>query len=102
MIIIAIFAVLSDNYLHPGNLITITKQVAFNAIMALGMLLVILNGGIDLSVGSTVGLTGAVAGNLFRGYNLPLTEADHVPQGLGDRGHRGGGRDARRLAQRAA
>ena len=31
------------------------------------MLLVILNGGIDLSVGSTVGLTGAVAGNLFAG-----------------------------------
>ena len=30
-----------------------TSQVALNAILAIGMLLVILNGGIDLSVGST-------------------------------------------------
>jgi len=80
VIIIAIFAVLSDNYLTAGNLTTITKQVAFNAIIALGMLLVILNGGIDLSVGSTVGLTGAVAGNLFRGMNLPLSEAIMFPK----------------------
>lgn len=80
LIIIVIFAALSDNYLTAGNLTTITKQVAFNAIVALGMLMVILNGGIDLSVGSTVGLTAAIAGNLFRGLNLPLTEAIMFPQ----------------------
>jgi erythritol transport system permease protein len=80
VIIVVIFAVLSDNYLTTGNLTTITKQVAFNAIVALGMLMVILNGGIDLSVGSTVGLTAAVAGNLFRGLNLPLTEAVMFPK----------------------
>jgi erythritol transport system permease protein len=80
VIIIAIFAVLSDNYLTAGNLTTITKQVAFNAIIALGMLMVILNGGIDLSVGSTVGLTGAVAGNLFRGLDVPLTQAIMFPK----------------------
>jgi erythritol transport system permease protein len=80
VIIVAIFAFLSDNYLTTGNLTTITKQVAFNAIVALGMLMVILNGGIDLSVGSTVGLTAAVAGNLFRGLNLPLTEAVMFPK----------------------
>ncbi len=76
IVIIAIFAILSDNYLTTGNLTTITKQVAFNAIVAIGMLLVILNGGIDLSVGSTVGLSGAVAGNLFRGVPLPFS--DHI------------------------
>lgn len=80
LIIVAIFAALSDNYLTTGNLTTITKQVAFNAIVALGMLLVILNGGIDLSVGSTVGLTGAVAGNLFRGLDLPFTQAIMFPK----------------------
>jgi erythritol transport system permease protein len=79
VIIIAIFAVLSDNYLTAGNLTTITKQVAFNAIVALGMLLVILNGGIDLSVGSIVGLTAAVAGNLFRGVQVPGTEVTMFP-----------------------
>jgi len=80
VIIIAIFTVLSDNYMTTGNLTTITKQVAFNAIVALGMLMVILNGGIDLSVGSTVGLTGAVAGNLFRGLDMPLSQAIMFPK----------------------
>jgi erythritol transport system permease protein len=79
VIIIAIFAILSDNYLTAGNLTTITKQVAFNAIVALGMLLVILNGGIDLSVGSIVGFTAAVAGNLFRGVHVPGTDLTMFP-----------------------
>lgn len=78
-IIIVIFAALNDNYLAVSNLTTIAKDVSFNAIIALGMLMVILNAGIDLSVGSTVGLTGAVAGNLFRGVDLPLTEAVMFP-----------------------
>jgi len=80
ILIIVFFALQSGNYLSAGNLTSITKQVAFNAIIALGMLLVILNAGIDLSVGSTVGLTGAVAGNLFRGLNLPLTDVIMIPK----------------------
>jgi erythritol transport system permease protein len=79
VIIIAIFAIMSDNYLTAGNLTTITKQVAFNAIVALGMLMVILNGGIDLSVGSIVGFTAAVAGNLFRGVPIPGTDVTMFP-----------------------
>ena len=39
-------------------------------ILAIGMLLVILNGGIDLSVGSTLGLSGVVAGFLMQGVTL--------------------------------
>ncbi|WP_407940192.1 ABC transporter permease [Nakamurella leprariae] len=80
IVIVAFFAIMSENYLTGGNLTSIIKQVAFNAIIALGMLLVILNGGIDLSVGSTVGLTGAVAGNLFRGLHVPFTDAILFPQ----------------------
>ncbi|GAB3714543.1 ABC transporter permease [Nocardiopsis nanhaiensis] len=78
-IIIVIFASMSDTYLSAGNLVTVAKDVAFNAIIALGMLMVILHSGIDLSVGSTVGLTGAVAGNLFQGVHLPLTDAVMYP-----------------------
>ncbi len=73
VVIIAVFAVLSDNYLRPENLIIMTRHVAMNAILAIGMLLVILNGGIDLSVGSTVGLTGVIAGYLLKGYEMPFT-----------------------------
>ena len=75
-VLIVVFGLLSDSFLTVPNLITMTKHVAINAVIALGMLLVILKGGIDLSVGSIVGLSGVVAGELLEG--LPLGFADLV------------------------
>lgn len=70
IVLIIIFALLSDSFLSFNNLVTMTKHVAYNAILALGMLFVILKGGIDLSVGSTVGLSGVIAGVLLQGWQL--------------------------------
>ena len=53
-----------------------TKHVAINAILAIGMLMVILTGGIDLSVGSIVGLAGMVAGVLLEGLHLGFVDID--------------------------
>jgi erythritol transport system permease protein len=71
--IIVVFGVLSDAYLSWDNLVTMTKHVAINAILAIGMLMVILTGGIDLSVGSIVGLAGIVAGVLLEGLHVGHT-----------------------------
>ena len=79
VIIIAVFSALSPNFLEPDNLILMTRHVALNAILAIGMLLVILNGGIDLSVGSSVGLSGVVAGYLLQGANVPGTDQVAYP-----------------------
>jgi erythritol transport system permease protein len=68
--IVIVFGVLSDAYLTWDNLVTMTKHVAINGILAIGMLMVILTGGIDLSVGSIVGLAGIVAGVLLEGLHL--------------------------------
>src|SRR3546814_11183834 len=46
-------------------MVLMLKHVALNAILAIGLTYVIVAGGIDLSVGSTVGLTGMVAGFLL-------------------------------------
>jgi erythritol transport system permease protein len=62
IVIIVVFSLLSDSFLTWDNLVTMTKHVAINALLALGMLMVILTGGIDLSVGSIVGLAGVVTG----------------------------------------
>ncbi|MWV47857.1 ABC transporter permease [Rathayibacter sp. VKM Ac-2803] len=70
IVLIIIFSLISDAYLTLPNLITMTRHVAMNAILALGMLFVILKGGIDLSVGSTVGLSGVVAGVLLQGLRI--------------------------------
>jgi erythritol transport system permease protein len=80
IVIILIFAAMSDTYLTGSNLITMTRHVAINAILALGMLLVILTGGIDLSVGSIVGLSGIVAGVLLEGWELTSLDVILYPQ----------------------
>ena len=72
-IIVIFFSILSDKFLQYSNLVLMTRHVAMNAILAIGMLLVILNGGIDLSVGSIVGLSGVVAGYLMQGAPVPFT-----------------------------
>lgn len=74
LIIVVVFSALSPNFLEPDNLILMTRHVAMNAILAIGMLMVILNGGIDLSVGSTVGLSGVVSGYVLQGFDMPLSE----------------------------
>ena len=66
------FSLLSPEFLTTGNLAILVKHVAINAILAIGMTFVILSGGIDLSVGSIVGLCGMIAGGLLsRGLELP-------------------------------
>lgn len=79
-LIVVIFTALSDTYLTPGNMITMTRHVAVNAILALGMLVVILTGGIDLSVGSIVGLSGIVAGTLLQGWKFTSLDVILYPQ----------------------
>jgi erythritol transport system permease protein len=78
-IIIIAFSAMSPNFLQPDNLILMTRHVAMNAILAIGMLMVILNGGIDLSVGSTVGVSGVVAGYLLQGSNVPFSDLIAYP-----------------------
>jgi ribose/xylose/arabinose/galactoside ABC-type transport system permease subunit len=55
------FALASDHFLTPENLINVTLQTSIIAIIAAGMTFVILTAGIDLSVGSLVALTGVIA-----------------------------------------
>lgn len=53
-----------------SNVIVMTQQVSVYAILSIGMLIVIMDGGIDLSVGSTLGLSGMVAGLALQGFTI--------------------------------
>ncbi len=64
LVLIAIVSGMSHNFFTVANLFNILQQTSVNAIMAVGMTLVILTSGIDLSVGSLLALTGAVAASL--------------------------------------
>ncbi len=69
--IIVTFSSLSPNYASVGNFLIMANHVAIFGLLAIGMLLVILNGGIDLSVGSVLGLSGVFAGFLMQGVEIP-------------------------------
>jgi erythritol transport system permease protein len=79
-LIVIVFSILTPQFLQPETLLLMTRHVAMNAIIAIGMLIVILNGGIDLSVGSIVGLSGIIAGWLLQGWNIPFTDMVAYPQ----------------------
>jgi erythritol transport system permease protein len=65
IVVILFFSFAVPTFLSTGNLILMSKHVALNAFLAMGMTFVIVTGGIDLSVGSIVGLCGMVAGYLM-------------------------------------
>ncbi|MGZ9718765.1 multiple monosaccharide ABC transporter permease [Rhizobium miluonense] len=76
VVIMLLFQYLTNGVLfRPQNLTNIVLQNSFIVIMALGMLLVIVAGHIDLSVGSVVGFVGAVAGVLVVQMHMNLAAA---------------------------
>lgn len=62
-----VISILEPRFLTTGNLMTILRQTSINAVIATGMTFVILVGGIDLSVGSVLGFTGAIAATMISG-----------------------------------
>lgn len=72
ILIIVVFSLMSPNYLTFSNLLIMASHVAVYAILGLGMLLVVLNGGIDLSVGSTLGFSAVIAGFLMQGVPINI------------------------------
>ena len=70
--VLIFFSIFAPNFLSSANFVLMSKHVAQNAFLALGMTFVIITGGIDLSVGSIVGLCGMAAGGLILdGVDLP-------------------------------
>ncbi|WP_420814677.1 multiple monosaccharide ABC transporter permease [Kineococcus siccus] len=65
VLVVALFALLTDGLsLSPGNITNILLQYSYVLVLAIGMVIVIIAGHIDLSVGSVVALTGAVSAKI--------------------------------------
>lgn len=64
-ILTAVISLLSDKFFTGSNLMNVLRQLFLNCNLALGMALVIITGGIDLSVGSTMGLCGTLTAGLI-------------------------------------
>jgi erythritol transport system permease protein len=80
IVVVVVFTAIAPNFLAGANVEIMVKHVAINAVLGIGMTFVILTGGIDLSVGSIVGLTAMVAGLLINeGISLPLSDSVAYP-----------------------
>ena len=71
VILFVTLAILSPHFLTLANLSTVARRTAVINIMALGMTLIIISGGIDLSVGSVMAFSG-IAGTMMLQAGLPL------------------------------
>ena len=84
VILCALLAVFRPEFLSAANLINVALQVAVLTIVALGMTLVILTEGIDLSLGAVLGLAGVTMGLLLvGGHPFPLAIAAAITVGVG-------------------
>lgn len=70
--IIVFFALMSSAFLTFSNFIVILRQISIIGICAFGQTFVVVAGGIDLSVGSTVALSGVIAASLSKFFNFPI------------------------------
>ena len=73
IVLLIFFSIAAKNFLSADTALLIGKHVALYGILAIGMTYVIITGGIDLSVGAIVGLSGMIAGGLLqKGLTLPM------------------------------
>lgn len=79
LFLVVVISFLNPNFFTVDNLLNILRQTSVNAIIAVGMTLVILTAGIDLSVGSVLALCGAFAATLVA-MEVPVLVA--VPTAL--------------------
>ena len=84
LILCLILTIFSPVFLTKKNILTVLRQVATNLYVACAMTMVIILGGIDLSVGSTLALSGVITGGLiaFSGYPLVIAVGAGLLAGL--------------------
>ncbi len=65
-------AIATPVFLTSSNFLNVFQQISINFVVAVGMTFVIISGGIDLSVGSNIALSGLLMGILMKNYNVPV------------------------------
>jgi ribose transport system permease protein len=69
---IAVFSILQERFLKLENILLVGRQISFIGITSIGMTMVLLTGGIDISVGAMLAVTGVISTVLYFNLGLPL------------------------------
>ena len=83
VVLVALFSVLSDHFFTLQTLATVANQIPDLTVIAVGMTLVLMIGGIDLSVGSVLALGAAVLGVAMADWHWPVWAAAALCLGAG-------------------
>ncbi len=84
LIVGALISLATPYFLAVDNLMGVFRSFSLTAIMAIGMVMVIVTGGIDLSVGSVLGLSSLMTAFAFlHGFSMPVAIASGLLSGLG-------------------
>lgn len=75
VVIILFFTLITDTFLTSRNILNICRQVSMTGICSVGMTMVLLTGGIDISVGSIIALVGVVSAKLVAEAGMPIFPA---------------------------
>lgn len=83
VLLVLIFSLMSNNFLSKQTLVTVANNIPDLLVISVGMTLVLIIGGIDLSVGSLLALSSAVLGVCMVDWGWPLWSAVPVCLGVG-------------------
>ncbi|MBX3257375.1 MAG: ribose ABC transporter permease [Chitinophagaceae bacterium] len=72
IVICIVLSIATPNFFTAQNMLIVLRQVSINGILAIGVTYVIIAGGIDLSLGSVIALTGVVAASFAHPNTYPL------------------------------
>ncbi|GBU10013.1 D-ribose ABC transporter permease [Gammaproteobacteria bacterium] len=72
IILFSLMSVTNEYFLTSSNLTSVLRQVSINAVIAVGMTCAILTGGIDLSVGTVMALSGTLMAGLMAHYGINM------------------------------
>lgn len=72
LILCIVLSITSRSFLTASNLLNVSQQISTNFLIAIGMTFIILLGGIDLSVGSIIAVTGLMMGLMMKSWNMPV------------------------------
>ena len=70
--LLIVVSILCSSFLTPSNLILVLNQTSINGILAVGITYVLITAGIDISIGSVVGLSGVISAMVMRSVNSAM------------------------------
>jgi ribose/xylose/arabinose/galactoside ABC-type transport system permease subunit len=83
LLLLLVAATMSDVFFTQRNISNLLRQIVTNGLISLGMLVVIVTGGIDLSVGPVVAFSAIVVSGMIQNQHLPLPVAILIALGVG-------------------